>query len=85
MNVLAVLGSPSKNGNSSALAKRFLDEAERQGGSIRCYRLNELEYKPCQACYACKTRIDHRNQYSTPMPALTRTRSGQPRSRHPAK
>ena len=59
MKVLAVLGSPRKNGNSTTLARRFLNVAEHGRATIKCYRLNELDYKPCQACYACKTRLDH--------------------------
>lgn len=59
MNVLAIFGSPRKNSNSSTLAKRFLDVADSQGATIRSYRLNDLDYSPCQACYACKTRLDH--------------------------
>lgn len=59
MKVLCVLGSPRKNGNSATIAQRFLSVAEDRGAQIETYRLNSLDYKACQACYACKTRLDH--------------------------
>ena len=59
MNVLCVLGSPRKKGNSATIARKFLDVAEERGATIETCRLNELAFKPCQACYACKTKLEH--------------------------
>jgi multimeric flavodoxin WrbA len=59
MNILCILGSPRKNGNSATIAQHFLSEAKDRGARIDTYRLNTLDYKACQACYACKTRLDH--------------------------
>jgi multimeric flavodoxin WrbA len=59
MKILAVLGSPRINGNSSTLAQRFLDAAAHRGATIQRCRLNDLDYRPCQACYACKTHLEH--------------------------
>ena len=59
MNILIVQGSPRKNGNSSTLAGIFSDVAERCGATVQRYLLNELDFKPCQACYACKTDLEH--------------------------
>lgn len=59
MNILCLLGSPRKNGNSTTIATRFLNVAEEQGARIKTYRLNALDFRPCQACYACKTRLEH--------------------------
>lgn len=54
MKIACILGSPRKNGNSSRLAGRFLATAESLGAESHTYRLNELDFKGCQACYACK-------------------------------
>ena len=54
MNIVAVLGSPRPGGNSSLLANRILDKAKGRGAHTVCYDLNSLDYKGCQACYACK-------------------------------
>lgn len=54
MNIVAVLGSPRPNGNSTLLANRILKRAAERGAKTVSYELNTLEYKGCQACYACK-------------------------------
>ena len=59
MKVLCVQGSPRKNGNSTTIARRFLKIAEDRGAEIKTYRLNDLKFRPCQACYACKTKLEH--------------------------
>ncbi len=58
MKIAAVLGSPRK-GNSSALAERFLAMAEKGGASTRSFFLKDLNYKGCQACFACKAGSGH--------------------------
>lgn len=55
MKVVCVLGSPRRNGNSSTVARRFVDKARSNGADIQVYFLNELEFRGCQACMACKT------------------------------
>jgi multimeric flavodoxin WrbA len=59
MKVLCVLGSPRKKGNSATVARKFLRVARDRGATIETYLLNELDYRPCQACYACKTKLEH--------------------------
>ena len=54
MKIVAILGSPRPNGNSSLLANRILSIAEQRGAMISRYELNTLDYRGCQACYACK-------------------------------
>ena len=55
MKIVAVLGSPRPQGNSSTLAQKFLDAAQGLGAQIQTFRLNELNYQGCQGCLACKT------------------------------
>ncbi len=59
MKVLCIQGSPRKKGNSATIAQKFLSAAEDRGASIESYILNDLDFRPCQACYACKTKLEH--------------------------
>ena len=58
MKTVCVLGSPRPGGNSSTLAKRLCDRIGGNGSEVRTFALNKLEYRGCQACMACKTRLD---------------------------
>lgn len=59
MKIACVLGSPHKNGNSSTLAKRFCAAAEKKGAEIQEFFLNRMNYRGCQGCMQCKTKLDH--------------------------
>lgn len=54
MKIVSIHGSPRPEGNSTALANRILDAAEKRGAETHRYNLNSLSYQGCQACYACK-------------------------------
>ncbi|MCL1926455.1 MAG: flavodoxin family protein [Syntrophorhabdaceae bacterium] len=58
MKVVAVLGSPRTTGNSSAIARRFMKAAAKQGAQTRTFELNQLTCRGCQGCYACKKEFD---------------------------
>lgn len=58
MNVVCLLGSPRKNGNSATLANHFLAQAEKLGADTRSHYLNGLNMKGCQACNRCKTGLE---------------------------
>ncbi|HLC15265.1 MAG TPA: flavodoxin family protein [Thermodesulfovibrionia bacterium] len=59
MEIVCLLGSPRLNGNSCTLAKEFCDTAQSLGADVRTFALNKLQYQGCQACMACKTKLDH--------------------------
>ncbi|ACM20426.1 iron-sulfur cluster-binding flavoprotein [Geotalea daltonii FRC-32] len=59
MKIVCLLGSPRSNGNSAAIAQRFLEKAGSLGAETRIFELNRLSYRGCQACYACKSTADH--------------------------
>jgi multimeric flavodoxin WrbA len=40
------------------IAQRFLDKAAILGAETETFSLNTLSYRGCQACYACKTKLD---------------------------
>lgn len=54
MNVLIVLGSPRKGGNSEVLARQVGMEIQKAGGSVDYLRLNGMNIGPCQGCGGCE-------------------------------
>ena len=58
MKVAALLGSPRKNGNSTAMANAFLEQAAQLGAETQIFALNKLTFKGCQGCYGCKGRSE---------------------------
>jgi multimeric flavodoxin WrbA len=59
MKIMTLLGSPRSNGNSAAIAGRFLQTAESLGAETKTIYLNKLKFRGCQACMACKGKLDH--------------------------
>jgi multimeric flavodoxin WrbA len=57
-DVVCLLGSPRRGGNSDVLAGRFMDTAGSLGARTRTFVLNDLDYRGCQGCMACKTRLE---------------------------
>ena len=55
MKILCLLGSPRRKGNSATVAARLMERAAELGAEVETIYLNELSYKGCQGCYACKT------------------------------
>ena len=55
MRITCLMGSPRTKGNTALMAQRFLTTAEEMGAEVRTHVLNNLSYRGCQACYACKT------------------------------
>jgi multimeric flavodoxin WrbA len=58
MRITLVLGSPRANGNSAAIAGAFARTAESLGAETKTFILNELNFRGCQACMACKQKLD---------------------------
>lgn len=59
MKVVCVLGSPRGKGNSTSLANAFCDTAKDLGAEVSVYELNKMNYRGCQGCGLCKTKLDH--------------------------
>lgn len=59
MNIVCLLGSPRSQSNSSTLARHLCEGARARGAEVRLFALNELDYRGCQGCYACKRKLDH--------------------------
>lgn len=54
MKILHIFGSPHLKGNTADISTVFCREAEQLGSEITTYHLNNLTYRGCQACFACK-------------------------------
>jgi len=53
-NVLVVLGSPRRKGNSAVLAERIAKGARTCGAKVKTVFLQDLNIAPCRACLACQ-------------------------------
>jgi len=56
--VVSILGSPRIKGSSSRIAASFTEEAKRLGADIEIFPLNNMNYRGCQGCEACHTKLD---------------------------
>jgi multimeric flavodoxin WrbA len=54
MKMIAINGSPRKNGNTGTLLKSALEGAESEGAQTEIIHLYDLTYKGCISCFACK-------------------------------
>ena len=54
MKVVAVLGSPRQDSNSQKLAEAAISALPPEGLEVKKARLSAMDYKGCQACFACK-------------------------------
>jgi multimeric flavodoxin WrbA len=55
MEVVGIVGSPRKKGNSDTLVQAILDGAGSVGHTTVKYNLNDLKFKGCQGCMFCRT------------------------------
>lgn len=55
MKVVGFVGSPRREGNTSAIVNEVLRGAAETGAETRVFYINELGIRGCQACYKCQT------------------------------
>ncbi len=53
MKVIAISGSPRKEGNTDRLLGKFMQGAQEGGHATAFYSLEEMNIHGCKACYAC--------------------------------
>lgn len=58
MKISCLVGSPRPHSNSAAIAARFTETAASLGAQIDTIVLNQLTYRGCQGCMACKTHSE---------------------------
>ncbi|MDP4093661.1 MAG: flavodoxin family protein [Bacillota bacterium] len=51
--MVALIGSPRKNGSTARLVGELLKIAKEKGGSVIVYQLNDLNIGWCQSCHTC--------------------------------
>ncbi len=52
--VIAFIGSPRKNGNTSSIIWEIVRGAKEAGAETKVYTLNDMNIKPCQSCFYCR-------------------------------
>ena len=75
MKITCVLGSPRTNGNSATLTRYMLQQFERRGANVEAFEINKLNYRGCQGCMACKTKLDTCGLHDDITPILERVKN----------
>lgn len=52
--VVAFIGSPRKDGNTSSIVGEVVRGAKEAGAETKVYNLNDMNIKPCQSCFYCR-------------------------------
>jgi multimeric flavodoxin WrbA len=52
-NILGVIGSPRKKGNTHVLVCTILDGAKAEGSDIETIFFGDLDIPECDGCYSC--------------------------------
>ena len=55
-NLIAINGSPRRNGNTAELLKHAMQGAKDSGASAELINLYALNFKGCTSCFACKLK-----------------------------
>jgi len=55
MNIIAIYGSPRKNGNTDLLLKQAVKGAGEAGAQVEEIFLRDLKISPCLEIYGCKS------------------------------
>jgi multimeric flavodoxin WrbA len=53
VNILGIIGSPRKDGNTEILMKKALKASEAKGADIEYLRLSDFNLEPCNGCRVC--------------------------------
>ncbi|EKQ53638.1 MULTISPECIES: flavodoxin family protein [unclassified Clostridium] len=56
MKIIAINGSPRKTWNTATLLNKALEGAASQGADTELIHLNDLKYRGCISCFACKRK-----------------------------
>jgi multimeric flavodoxin WrbA len=55
MKITTIIGSPRSKGNSATIARALVETLLKSGAQNKTFELNNLSYRGCQGCMACKT------------------------------
>jgi len=55
MNIIGIIASPRKKGNTAWVVSKILNGAKEQGAKTRVWNFSDLDIRPCQGCLCCHT------------------------------
>jgi len=58
MKIVSITGSPRRGGTSFRISESFVKTALQKNAHIKEYHLNDLTFRGCQGCDACKKTSD---------------------------
>ena len=58
MNIIGVIASERKEGNTAFIVNKMLEGAREQGAQTQSFSFSNLNIKPCRGCWACH-KSDH--------------------------
>lgn len=53
MNIIGIIASQRKEGNTDFIVNKILEGAKEQGAKTSTFSFNNLDIKPCRGCWAC--------------------------------
>nr|WP_320161369.1 flavodoxin family protein [uncultured Methanoregula sp.] len=53
MNVIGIIASPHKEGNTAWTVNQILEGAKEQGAETRSWNFSDLDIQPCRGCLCC--------------------------------
>jgi multimeric flavodoxin WrbA len=71
MKVIAVNGSPRKNGNTATLLTKAIEGAKSVGAEAELFHLYDLSFRGCTSCFSCKRKGNTNNGICTMKDELT--------------
>ncbi|HBE78949.1 MAG TPA: hypothetical protein DDW65_14400 [Firmicutes bacterium] len=54
MNIIGIIASPRKEGNTAWTVNKILEGAKEQGAETQGWYFSDLDIKPCRSCNGCK-------------------------------
>jgi len=59
MNIIGIIASPRKEGNTAWVVNKILEGAKEQGAVTQAWYFSDLAIKPCQGCLCCHKEGNH--------------------------
>lgn len=53
MNIIGIIASQRKEGNTAFIVNKILEGAEEQGAETSTFSFSDLDIEPCRGCWAC--------------------------------
>jgi multimeric flavodoxin WrbA len=53
MNIIGIIASPRKEGNTAWIVNKILEGAKEQGAETQVWYFSDLDIKPCRGCWGC--------------------------------